>query len=85
MSHIPLLLFMSRAINVKLFCLPKTKINLLLATKIITLDFVNTENGRIPQSVLSTIKKLKSGYINGTRLVFFSSCFTLHHLFLSSG
>ncbi|XP_053203233.1 probable phosphorylase b kinase regulatory subunit alpha isoform X1 [Panonychus citri] len=28
------------------------------------------ENGRIPPSVLSTIKKLKSGYINGTRVVF---------------
>ncbi|XP_074602861.1 putative phosphorylase b kinase regulatory subunit alpha isoform X2 [Brevipalpus obovatus] len=27
------------------------------------------ENGRIPHSVLSTIKKLKSGYINGTRVV----------------
>lgn len=27
------------------------------------------ENNRIPQSVLSTIRKLKSGYINGTRVV----------------
>jgi len=27
------------------------------------------ENDRVPQSILSTIRKIKSGYINGTRVV----------------
>ncbi|RWS23123.1 hypothetical protein B4U80_00571, partial [Leptotrombidium deliense] len=38
-------------------------------TIIIIFQHFHLENDRIPQSVLSTIRKLKGGYINGTRVV----------------
>lgn len=43
----------------------------ILGRPIIVIDFNQSiiENDKIPPSVLSTIRKLKSGYINGTRVV----------------